>query len=138
VQERESKRQANEDAAGWPQDDFSADLGHGNDRIDHGDATEETRLLGHHEAVPPALEGLDRSDRDAVVVLVEGTTLRQGSTYVDLDDLDAGPFRALANQTAEPGRRLVPKHRVDHELWNRLVGQSSEATTVRPGGARNA
>ena len=132
MQERESKRQENADAEGWPQDDFSADLGHGNDLVDHGDATEETRRLEHHESVPAALDGMDRAERDTVVVLVEGTQLRQGSTYVDLDDLDAGPFQALASQTAEPGRRLVPKHRVEYELWNRLVGQDAEAATVRP------
>ena len=132
MQERESKRQPNEDSPGWPEDDFSADLGHGNDRVDHGDATEETRMLAHHEAVPDALEGLDRGERDGVPILVEGTKLRQGSTYVDLDDLEAGPFQALASQHAEPGRRLVAKHRVEYELWNRLVGQNAEATTVRP------
>jgi len=132
VQERDNKRQPNEDTAGWHDDDFSADLGHGNDLVDHGDATEETRPLGHHEVVPAALDELDRGERDGVVILAEGTQLRQGSTYVDLDDLETGPFQALPGQTAEPGRRLVPKHRVEYELWNRLVGQSADATTVRP------
>ena len=134
MQQRDDKRQPNEDTGGWPDDDFSADLGHGNDLVDHGDATKETRTLGHHDAVPAQLEGLDRAERDGLVILAEGTQLRQGSTYVDLDDLEAGPFQALSSQTAEPGRRLVPKHLVDYGLWNRLVGQGAGATTVRPTG----
>jgi hypothetical protein len=135
VQEREAKRSANADAGGWPQDEFSRDLGHGNDAVDHDDATEETRLLGHHEDVPDALAGLDRGEREAIPVLVTGSQLRQGSVYVDLDNVDAGPFRAVGGQRAEAHQRLVPKHRIEFDLWNALVGQGTEPESVQPDGA---
>jgi hypothetical protein len=129
VQQRETKRLANPEAPGWPPDEYSADLGHGADEpVDHGDGTDETRGPANHERLPAALDGGD----DDLVILVEGTKLRQGSVYVDLDDLDSGPFRALAGQVARPGQRLVPKHRVGYELWNRLVGQDAEPDVVRP------
>lgn len=132
MQERETKRAATPESSGWPDDDFSADLGHGtSEHTDHGDPTEETRMLANHESLPPELDGLDRGRRGDVVVLADGTQLRQGSVYIDLDDVAAGPFVALANQRAEPGQRLVPKHRVDHELWNALAGDR-EPVTVRP------
>lgn len=135
MQERETKRSANADADGWPQDEFSRDLGHGNDAVDHDDATEEVRLLGHHEDLPEALAGLERGERGAIPVLVTGSQLRQGSVYVDLDNPAAGPFRAVGGQHAEEGQRLVPKHRIEFDLWNALVGQGTEAETVHPGDA---
>jgi hypothetical protein len=135
VQEREAGRSANADADGWPQDEFSRDLGHGNDAVDHDDATEETRLLGNHEDVPEALAALDRGEREAIPVLVTGTQLRQGAVYVDLDNVEAGPFRAMGGQRAEANQRLVPKHRIEFDLWNALVGQGTEAEAVRPNDA---
>jgi hypothetical protein len=126
VQQRESKRLATPEAPGWPADDFSADLGHGDELVDPADSTEETRTPTNHEPLPPAIDALDRGTRDQLLIVVEGTRLRQGSTYVDLDNVRAGPFKALAGQVTEPGQRLVPKHRVDHELWNALVPRDRE------------
>jgi hypothetical protein len=133
AQEREPKRMPTPEAAGWPADSYSADLGHGaGELVDVGDPTEETRTLHHHETLPPPLDGLAREDRDALVILVEGTQLRQGAIYVDLDDFAAGPFRALAGQRVRDGQRIVPKHRVGYVLWDQIVGRDAEADVIRP------
>jgi len=136
--ERDPRRLENADALGWPPDEFSADLGHGNELVDHGDTTEELRPLRHHEPLPAPLANLSEVERDRLRVLVQGTRLEQGSTYVDLDDLAGGPFRALAGQRAERGHRLVSKRDVDYDLWNRLVPDDTEPAVVRPNPTRDA
>jgi hypothetical protein len=130
VEERDAKRLPNPDAVGWPQDGFSDDLGHGRERIDVGDASEETRSLAHHEA----LDVLDRVGDEAagIVVLRDGTRLQQGSTYVDLARLDDGPFVALGGERVGDGQLIVSKRRVAYDTWNALVGRDAEPRTMRP------
>lgn len=130
---REPKRMENPDAAGWPQDEFTADLGHGEELVDLGDTTEETRPLGNHEAGRVRERVGDRADE--LTVLREGTQLRQGATYVDLERLDDGPFVALGGQQAERGQLIVSKRLVNYEAWNALVGQDDNPRVERPPGA---
>jgi hypothetical protein len=129
--DREPKRTANPDAAGWPDDAFSADLGHGGELVDVGDTTEESQPLGHHEAARLRQRLGETADR--ITVLKPGTRLQQGSTYVDLERLDEGPFVAMAGQHVENGQLVVSKRTVDHELWNAIVGRDTEPDRVRPG-----
>ena len=132
MQERETKRMPDQDAAGWPEDDFSKDLGHGDEAADEAGTNDESRALDSREPLPAPLEDLDSDALGTVALVVEGARLRQGAVYVDLDDLERGPFRALGSQRAMPGQRLVPKQAVDFETWNRLVGPDAEPETVRP------
>jgi hypothetical protein len=125
-----TKRNPNADAAGWPADDYSADLGHGTDLVDAGDTSDASRPLGHHEA--PRLRDRLGKDADRITVLRTGTRLSQGSTYVDLERLAEGPFVALAGDVAEAGQLIVSKKDVDHELWNELVGRDTEPRVERP------
>ncbi|MDP9473279.1 MAG: hypothetical protein M3Q71_21885 [Chloroflexota bacterium] len=67
-------------------------------------------------------------------ILDYGTPLDQGTIYVDLDDLARGPFKALGGQSAGLGNRFVAKRDTDYELWNKLVGQHTEAEVERPAG----
>jgi hypothetical protein len=67
-----------------------------------------------------------------LTVVQSGTRLEQGGTYVDLNRLADGPFKALASQEANENNRYVAKRDTDYELWNRLVGQDSDATIERP------
>ncbi|MEJ7666359.1 MAG: hypothetical protein WKG07_46030 [Hymenobacter sp.] len=53
-------------------------------------------------------------------VLTIGTRLEQGGTYVDLNDLAGGPFKAIGSQEAGPDNSYVAKRDTDYELWNRL------------------
>jgi hypothetical protein len=124
AQEREPKRTPNVDAAGWPDDEYSADLGHGNQPVDAGDTTAATRLLAHHEA-PHVRERLgDRAD--TVSVFHPRTRLRQGATYLDLDRLERGPFVAGGAQDVEEGQLIVSKKLLDHETWNELLAVAAE------------
>jgi hypothetical protein len=115
--EPEAKHRPDADAVGWRQDEFSADLGHG--------TPPEPRTTSHHEPVAASGGELTKDERARLTVLAEGTRLEGGSTYVDVDDLAAGPFTAEDGQTAEPGHRLVSKRDTDYELWNRLVGRDT-------------
>lgn len=57
-----------------------------------------------------------------IPVLEPGSRLEQGSVYLDLDDLEAGPFRAIGSREVRSGQRYVPKRDADYEIWNRLTG----------------
>src|SRR4051794_4793749 len=65
---------------------------------------------------------LSDADLKQLPVLSEGTRLRQGAVYFDLNDPNRGEFKAMGNMTAEAGQRLVPKDDVDYQLWNALIG----------------
>ena len=83
---------------------------------------------GLHEQLPD----LNNDELARLSVLSPGTPLDQGGTYLDLNDLGRGPFKAIGGQEAEAGARLVAKRDTDYELWNRLTGRDREATVVRP------
>jgi hypothetical protein len=85
-----------------------------------------------------ALLGLDTDDLDRVPVLEPGTKLQQGGTYVDLNDPERRPFKAMGGHEAGPDNRYVPKRDTDHEMWNELVGQGREADVERPEGIEEA
>ena len=83
---------------------------------------------GLHELLP----ALDNAELARLSVLAPGTPLDQGGTYLDLNDLGRGPFKAIGGQEAQGGARLISKRDTDYELWNRLAGQDREATIERP------
>ena len=127
AQELESKRTPNVDAAGWPDDEYSADLGHGDEPVDAGDTTSSTRPLAHHEA--PRVRARLGQRADTVSVFRAGTRLREGATYLDLDRLGDGPFVARGRQEVEEGQLIVSKKLLDHETWNDIVGQGVPSPT---------
>jgi hypothetical protein len=122
AERREIKRTPGQDFIGWPDDEYSADLGHGRERVDAGDTTAVTRPLGHHEA--PAVRSRLGKAVDSITVLAPRTRLQQGSTYLDLEDLDRGPFVALAGQVVGEGQLIAAKSDLDHESWNVLTGDA--------------
>ncbi|MDP8904438.1 MAG: hypothetical protein M3N29_03845 [Chloroflexota bacterium] len=122
MEEREPKRTGEHEAAGWPDDDFSADLGHGRAELARAAGTRASRPLSNHEAARLAAAGIgDAAQR--VSVLLPGTRLQQGSTYIDLERLDDGPFVARAGDEVAEGRLIAAKNELDYEAWNALVGQ---------------
>ncbi len=84
------------------------------------------------------LLGLDSDDLDRIPVLEPGTKLKQGGTYVDLNDPERQPFKAMGGHEAGPRDRFVSKRDTDHEIWNELVGQGREAEVERPEGVEEA
>jgi hypothetical protein len=104
-------------------------------------ATPANDLRGHVEASSPAAE--DKALRQAMPelsselvsrlsVVNAGTQLEQGGTYLDLNDRERGPFKALGGQSANQGNRYVAKKDTDYELWNELVGDQREPQIARP------
>ena len=88
-------------------------------------AVDDKRL---HEHLPQ----LSSAELGRLAILEPGTSLEQGGTYVDLNDLGRGPFKAIGGQEAGREHRYVAKRDTDYELWNRLVGQETEAEVERP------
>ena len=65
-------------------------------------------------------------------VVEAGTQLPQGSVFLDLNDLKAGPFKAIGGHEAGKDQKLIAKSETDYELWNRLAGRDDEPTIERP------
>jgi hypothetical protein len=59
-------------------------------------------------------------DLKQIPILEEGTPLRQGATYLDLEARTE--FTARGGMRAEGGRHVVSKDEVPYPLWNRLRG----------------
>ncbi len=79
------------------------------------------------------LPELDGDDLKRLSILKAGIHLEQGSVYVDLNDRQRGPFKAIGGQEASEDTRYVAKRDTDYEMWDRLVGQGRAAGVERPG-----
>ena len=80
------------------------------------------------------LEGITDDGLKQIPVLPDDTRLEQGATYIDLQDPQRREFTATADMVAGPEHWYVPKHSVDYQLWNRLIGiQNPERLYVAPG-----
>jgi len=84
------------------------------------------------KAVHNLLSGFSSDELGRLAILEPGTRLEQGGTYVNLNDLQAGPFKAIGGQEAGRQDRIVAKRDTDYELWNRLVGDDREPDIERP------
>lgn len=67
-----------------------------------------------------------------LAVVGPGTQLPQGSVFLDLNDLERGPFKAIGGQEAGRKERLIAKNETDFELWNRLAGRDDSPEIERP------
>ena len=98
-----------------------------------GGHADESVAATDDKALRNRLPGLGAEELARLAVLEEGARLDQGGTYLDLNDPDRGPFKAIGGQEAGPGNRYVAKRDTDYELWNRLAGDR-EAAVERPPG----
>ena len=96
---------------------------------------------GHVEESAPATDDkvlhnrfpeLTNEELARLQVLEPGSRLEQGGTYVDLNRLGDGPFKALGGHEASQRDRYVAKRDTDYELWNRLVGEDDQPEIERP------
>ena len=67
-----------------------------------------------------------------LAILDPGTPLEQGAVYLNLDDRESGPFKAIGGQEVGPRDRIIAKKMTDYELWNEIAGRDDEAEVVRP------
>ncbi|HWV22564.1 MAG TPA: hypothetical protein VNZ58_00085 [Thermomicrobiales bacterium] len=65
-------------------------------------------------------------------ILEPGTPLEQGSVYLDLNDPEGGPFKAIGGQEAGTRSRLIAKNMTDYDLWNEIAGRDDTPTIERP------
>ena len=68
------------------------------------------------------LRALLDDDLKQIRVQPEGTRLKQGATYLDLQDMDGGEFTATGDMVAGPNNWYVAKDDVHYYLWNLLIG----------------
>ncbi len=112
-----------------PEEDFTADLAPADTGGGHVD---ESIPATDDKGLQARLPELDSDELKRLATLAVGARLDQGGTYVDLNDLGRGPFKAIGSQEAGPDNRYVAKRDIDHELWDRLVGRDRPAEVERP------
>ena len=69
----------------------------------------ESRLNGDELASMPYLD--------------PGTKLKTGQSYLDLNQLNGGPFTPTGHHSVQQGDRIVAQRDLDPDLWRRLVGE---------------
>ena len=111
---------------------FAAQLAPDTSAAEPGGHADESTSAADDKDIARTLQGWDDGELAQLSVLEPGTALDQGGTYVDLNDLGRGPFKAMGGHEAGSGNRYVAKRDTDYELWNKLVGQETEARVERP------
>src|SRR5215211_1958508 len=96
-----------------------------------GHAT-ESAPAADDKALHIRLPDLTGDELARLQVLEPGTRLEQGGTYVDLNRLGHGAFKALGGHEATEANRYVAKRDTDYELWNRLAGEDDNPEIERP------
>jgi hypothetical protein len=110
---------------------FAAQLAPDASTAEPGGHTDESMPAVDDKRLRGRLPELDNAELSRLTVLQAGTSLEQGGTYLDLDDLGRGPFKAIGGQSVERGSRVIAKRDTDYELWNRLAGDR-EPEVERP------
>ncbi len=116
-------------------DEFDADLGGAQPVPGPRSHEDESIAASDDPELRRSFQSLDADESGRLSYVQEGTELEQGAVYVDLDDLERGPFKAIGGRRAESGDRYVAKRDTDYELWNRLVGDR-EPEVERPQDSR--
>jgi hypothetical protein len=93
----------------------------------HGPPRYETRPASEWKEIYDCYPELTDDILKQIPILVAGSRLEQGASYLDLHSPERGPFRAMGYQTAGPQNWYVPHSEVDHELWNRLEALRPDA-----------
>ena len=113
---------------------FAAQLAPETSTAAAGGHADESSSAAADKSVGNRLPHLDSAELATLAILEPGTALDQGSTYLDLNDLGRGPFKAIGGQEIGKGDRVVAKRDTDYELWNRIT-QDRELEIERPEGA---
>jgi hypothetical protein len=84
-----------------------------------------------HEKFP----GLSSRDLKNLSILPQNAILEQGASYIDLNRLEEGEFKARADFQITESNLLVAKTGVDYELWDRLrgLGERVDQDNIREG-----
>ena len=93
---------------------------------------DESSLAVDDKRLHNQLPELSDSELAQLPVLQTGTRLDQGGSYLDLNRLGSGAFRALAGHEVSGNERIVSKRDTPYDIWNRLVGDQREPDIERP------
>ena len=116
-------------------DEFADDLAPVDRPDELGGHVDESAPAGDDKQLAARLGALTPDELARLSVLETGTRLEQGATYLDLNDIRRGPFKALGGREAGEQNRYVAKRDTDYELWNRLVADDTEPRVERPTGS---
>jgi hypothetical protein len=75
------------------------------------------------------LANLTNDELKQLTILPEGSRLKQGAKYLDLERLERGEVVATAGMSVKPGQRLIAKHDTDYLLWDRLSGVAEDGSS---------
>lgn len=115
-------------------EEFDADLAPDTSTAEIGGHADESIAAVADKDLHTKLPELDGAELAQIAVLEAGVRLEQGSTYLDLNDLNRGPFKAIGGQEATDQTRIVAKRDTDYELWNRLTHGGRDPEIERPEG----
>ena len=91
-----------------------------------GEAGDEDKRVGN------MLPELTDDELSRLSILAPGTPLEQGSVYLNLDDRQKGPFKAIGGHEVGAKDKIIAKNMTDYEMWNTLAGRNDEPTIERP------
>jgi hypothetical protein len=105
------------------EDSFDRDL-HGDNRAGQHGGSNEIRAYTAYDVkeLHAQMPDFNNEELKRIPVLAHGERLEQGGIYLDLSELDKGPFTAQGSDEAQDPHRYVPKANLDFELWNKLTG----------------
>ena len=96
----------------------------------------ETTQEGRYDLTAYEIEELrnklsDFSDDELqrIPVLKPGTRLKQGATYINLNDPKREEYTGVADMSVDETNYIVPKSEVGYQLWNRLIGVENPERT---------
>jgi hypothetical protein len=75
------------------------------------------------QARHPWERGLTGDDFAHMPYLDPGTELKPGESYLDLNQIEGGPFTPKAKRQVQRGERTVAQRNTDPDLWRKLVGE---------------
>lgn len=107
------------------------------ERIREGVATEVT-AGDQDKELAELLPQLSDDELGRLAIIAPGTPLPQGGVFLDLGNLERGPFKAIGGHVVAPDQRLIAKSETDYELWNQLAGRDDEPTIERPESTQDA
>jgi hypothetical protein len=72
----------------------------------------------------PWESALNGDELASMPYLAPGTELKVDQSYLNLNQLNGGPFTPSGRRTVQDGDRIVAQSDIDPPLWRRLVGES--------------
>jgi hypothetical protein len=110
---------------------FDAQLQPGG-RVEQPGHAEESTPASADKEMHRQFQELSAAELDRLSLLDPGVDLEQGGVYLDLDERQSGPFKAIGGQTVGKDQRIVAKRDTDYELWNELAGRDDDPRIERP------